>query len=74
MKVVMYLGGKLVIGDIFVRGSFSLFMRDVVRTYCIFSFLSFIDELFLLCDSNTLFFHPSLHVLFLFSHYAHASY
>ena len=37
----MYLGGELVIGDIFVRGSVSLFMRDVVRTYCIFYFLSF---------------------------------
>ena len=31
--------GRVSIGDIFVRGSFFLSMRDVVRTYCIFSFL-----------------------------------
>ena len=37
----MFLGGGLVIRDIFVRGSVFLFMRDVVRTYCIFSFLFF---------------------------------
>ena len=27
-------------------------MRDVVRTFCIFSFLYFLDTLFLLCDSK----------------------
>ena len=48
----MYLRGELVIGDIFVRGSVFLFIRDVVRTYCIFSFLYFSDTLFLLCDSK----------------------
>ena len=54
---------------------------------CIFFFSSFIDTLFLLCDSKPCtcdviymmrlllqFFHLSLHVLFLFSLYAHASY
>ena len=33
------LRGRVSVGDIFVRGSVFLFMRDVVRTYCIFSFL-----------------------------------
>ena len=65
-----------------------MFTRDVVRTYCIFSFLYFLDTLFLHCDSKPctyvdiyiyilrllLQFHLSLHVLFLFSLYAHASY
>ena len=82
------LRGRVSIGDIFVRGSvFFLSMRDVVRTFCIFSFLSFSDTLFLHCDSKPcthflclyilsflLQFHLSLHVLFLFSLYAHASY
>ena len=27
-------------------------MRDVVRTFCIFSFLYFLDTLFLHCDSK----------------------
>ena len=61
-------------------------MRDVVRTYCIFSFLYFLDTLFLLCDSKPCihfviyieviitFFHLPLHVLFLFTLYTHASY
>ena len=61
-------------------------MRDVVRTYCIFSFLYFSDTLFLHCNSKPCtyvdiyievvitFFHLSLHVLFIFSLYAHASY
>ena len=58
-------------------------MKDVVRTYCIFSFLYFLDTLFLLCDSKPCihfviyieviitFFHLPLHVLFLFSLYTH---
>ena len=62
-------------------------MRDIVRTLCIFSFLYFSDTLFLHFDSKPcthflclyilrllLQFHLSLHVLFLFSLYAHASY
>ena len=65
-------------------------MRDVVRILCIFSFLSFIDTLFLYfrsCDHywHTLYlsslyvtvcfsFTYLLHMLFLFSLYAHASY
>ena len=69
-----------------MRESAFLFMRDVVRTYCIFSFLYFSDTLFLHCNSKPCtyvdiyievvitFFHLSLHVLFLFSLYAHASY
>ena len=48
----MFLGEGLVIGDIFVMGSVFLFMSDVVRTYCIFSFLYFSDILFLHCDSK----------------------
>ena len=73
-------------------GGVFLFMRDVVRTFYIFSFLFFLDTLFLLYDSKPCthfdiyiyiererevvitFFHLSLHVLFLFSLYAHASY
>ena len=51
MRVVMYIGGELVIGDIFVRGSV-FFLKDVVRTLCIFSFLYFWDTLFLRCDSK----------------------
>ena len=59
-------------------------MMDVVRTLCIFSFLSILDTLFLHCDSKpcTLidiyievvitFFHLSLYMLFLFFLYAHA--
>ena len=48
----MFLGEGLFIGDIFVMGSDFLFMRDVVRIYCIFSFLYFSDILFLHCDSK----------------------
>ena len=51
----MFLGEGLVIGDIFVMGSVFLFMRDVVRTYCIFSFLYFSDILFLHCIANLVF-------------------
>ena len=43
--------GRVCIGDIFVKGSV-FFLRDVVRTFCIFSFLSILDTLFLLCDSK----------------------
>ena len=79
------LRGRVSIGDIFVRGSVFV-LRDVVRTVCIFSFLYFLDTLFLLCDSKpcTLFdiyievvitfFHLFLHVLFLFSLYVLAFY
>ena len=35
------LWGKVSIGDIFVRGSVYL-LRDVVRTFCFFSFLYFL--------------------------------
>ena len=42
----MFLGEGLVIGDIFVMGSVFLFMRDVVRTYCIFSFLFFTFQIY----------------------------
>ena len=63
-----------------------------MRIFCIFSFISFLDTLFLYCDIKPCilldiyiyiyiyikvvitFFHLSLHVLFLFSLYAHASY
>ena len=51
MRVVMFLGGELVIGDIFVKGSV-FFFRDVVRTYVFFFFSSLINTLFLLCDSK----------------------
>ena len=43
------LRGKVSVRDIFVRGSV-FFLRDVVRTFCIFSFLFFLDTLFLHCD------------------------
>ena len=59
-----------------------------MRTFCIFSFLFFLDTLFLHYDRKPCtfidiyiyfevvitFFHLSLHVLFLFSFYAYASY
>ena len=45
------LRGRVSIGDIFVRGNVYL-LRDVMRTFCIFSFLYFLDTLFLLCDSK----------------------
>ena len=93
MRVVIYIGGELV-QEIFVRGSVYV-LRDVVRTYVFFFFSSFIDTLFLHCDSKPCtyddiyiyiylymymirlllqFFHLSLHVLFIFSLYAHDSY
>ena len=46
------LRGRISIGDIFVRESVFPIMRDVVRTYCIFSFLYFSNTLFLYCDSK----------------------
>ena len=44
IRVVMYIGGELVIGDIFITGSVFI-LKDVVRTLCIFSFLSILDTL-----------------------------
>ena len=81
------LRGRVNIGDIFVRGSV-FFLRDVVKTFCIFSFLYFLDILFLLCDRKPFihfdiyiyievvitFFYLSLLALFLFSLYVYASY
>ena len=79
----MYLGGELV-QEIFLLGGVFLFMMDVVRTFCIFSFLFILDTLFLHCDSKPCilidiyiefvitFFHLSLYMLFLFFLYAHA--
>ena len=94
MRVVIF-RGRVSIGHcqyrkFFVRGSVDI-LRDVVRILCIFSFLSFIDTLFLYlrsCDQLLtyivhvllymwmyVFLSPSLlHVVFLFSLYAHASY
>ena len=37
MRVVMYLGGELVY-EIFLLGGVFIFLRDVVRTFCIFLF------------------------------------
>ena len=45
MRVVI-LKGRVSIRQFFVRGSVDI-LRDVVRILCIFSFLSFIDTLFL---------------------------
>ena len=45
------LKGRVSIGDIFVRQSVFV-LRDVVRTFYIFSFLFFLDTLFLLYDSK----------------------
>ena len=44
MRVVIYIGG-VSIGDFVIGG---VFMRDVVRTFCILSFLSLLDILFFL--------------------------
>ena len=52
---------RVSIGDIFVRGSVFLFMRDVVRTYCIFSFLYFSDTLPLHCDRK-----PCTYVIYIY--------
>ena len=66
-----------------------VFMRDVVRTFCIFSFLTLqihcsyfvianlvlmLIYIYIYIEVVITFFHLSLHVLFLFSLYAHASY
>ena len=79
------LRGRVSIGDIFVRGSVYT-LKDVVRTFYIFSFLYLLDTLFLHCDSKPCtffdiyievvitFFHLSLHVLLFFSLYAYESY
>ena len=48
---------------IFVRGSVFLFLRDVVRTYCIFSYLYFLDTLFLHCDSKPCTYFLCLYIL-----------
>ena len=45
------LRGRVSIGDIFVRGSVYL-LKDVVMNFCILSFLSILDTLFLHCDSK----------------------
>ena len=45
------LRGRVSVGDIFVSGSVFV-LRDVVRTFCIFYFIFFLDTLFLLCDSK----------------------
>ena len=60
------LKGKVSVRDIFVRGSV-FFFKDVVRTFCIFSFLFFLDTLFLLCDSK-LCTHFDIYVLRLLLH------
>ena len=44
MRVVIYIEGELAYDIFVIRG---MSMRDVVRTFCIFSFLSFLDTLFL---------------------------
>ena len=60
-----------------------VFMRDVMRTFCIFCFLSLLDTLFLYKPCTYVdiyieviitFFHLSLHVFFFFFLYAHDSY
>ena len=91
MRVVT-LRGRVSFWDQCVRGSVVIFffLRDVVRILCIFSFLSFLDTLFLYMRSqdhlqtyivlivfiyvNICFFHLPLYVLFLFSLYTHVSY
>ena len=45
MRVVILMG-RVSIGH-FVRGNVDMCLRDVVRILCIFSFLSFLDTLFL---------------------------
>ena len=85
MRVVMYIRGKLAY-EIFVIGSVFLF-EECSEDLRIFFLSSFIDTMFLLCDSKPCtydvmymmrlllqFFHLSLYVLFLFSLYAYAFY
>ena len=77
-KSIHVLRGRVSIGDIFVRGFFffrcsedflylffSFYFRYIVLTF--YSFYIYIEVVIT-------FFHLSLHVLFLFSLYAHASY
>ena len=45
------LRGRVSLGDIFVRGSVCT-LRDVVRTFCIISFLFVLETLFLHCDNK----------------------
>ena len=44
MRVVIYIEGELAYDIFVIRG---MSMRDVVRTFCIFSFLFILDTLFL---------------------------
>ena len=44
------LRGRVSIGVFVVVRGCVFFLRDVVRTFCIFSFLSILDTLFLHCD------------------------
>ena len=68
-------------------GVLRFFLRDVVRIFCIFSFLDTLFLYFRSCDHfytyivlilfiyvNVCFFHLTLHVLFPFSLYTHVSY
>ena len=61
MKVVT-LRGRVSFRDHCVRGNVVIFFRDVVRVLRIFSFLSFLDTLFLYMRSC-----DHLHTLYLFS-------
>ena len=54
------LKGRVSIRDIFVRRSV-FFLRDVIRTFCSFSFLSILDTLFLHCDSK-----PCTHYIYIY--------
>ena len=79
------LRGRVSRGDIFVKGSV-YFYEGCSEDFLYFFFSFFLDTLFLHCDSKPCTFidiyievvitfcHLSLHVLFLFSFYAHASY
>ena len=60
----MYLGGELVY-EIFLLGGVFYFLRDVVRTFCIFYSLSILDTLYLHCN-NLVFI--LLYILRLLSH------
>ena len=82
--------GRVSIGNFFLLGGVFIFFLGCSEDLCIFFFFSsFRDTLFLHCDSKPCtyddtyiymmrlllqFVHLSLHVLFLFSLYAHASY
>ena len=54
------LRGRVSIRDIFVRRSV-FFLRDVIRTFYSFSFLSILDTLFLHCDSK-----PCTHYIYIY--------